>query len=111
MQGRFRPARIVCAKAVDLALPLRALSTTEEFAVLESYQKDTGTQYTGTAALLVVAFIFSPAALIFSRPLSYLSVLLAAGGSAVCIVLAWINWRKHSQLTMPSLETSDSSSK
>jgi hypothetical protein len=76
--------------------------------VLELNQKDTGTQYTGTAALLVVAFIFSPAALIFSRPVGYLSVLLAAGGSAACIVLAWINWRKHSHLTMPSLETSDS---
>jgi hypothetical protein len=79
--------------------------------VLESNQKDTGTQYTGTAALLVVGFIFSPAALIFSRPLSYLSVLLAAAVSALCIILAWINWRKHSQLTMPSLETSEARSK
>ena len=79
--------------------------------MLESNQKDTGTQYTGTATLLVVALLFIPAALIFSRPVGYLSAVLAAGGSAFCIILAWINWRKHSQLTMPSLETSDSRSK
>lgn len=79
--------------------------------MLETNQRSTGTQYTGTAALLIVAFIFSPAALILSRPLGYLSVLLAVASSALCIVLAWVNWKKHSQLTMPSLETSDLRSK
>ena len=79
--------------------------------MLETNQKSTGTQYTGTAALLIAAFIFSPAALILSRPVGYLSVFLAVASSGLCIILAWVNWKKHSQLTMPSLETSDSRSK
>ena len=73
--------------------------------MLKSNQITTGTQYTGTVALLVVAFIFSPAALILSRPLGYLSVSLAAASSMLCIVLARVNWKRHSQLTMPSIET------
>jgi hypothetical protein len=79
--------------------------------VFESNQKTTGIQYTGTVALLTVAFIFSPAALIFSRPFGYLSVSLAVAGSSLCTALAWVNWRRNSQLTMPSLETSDEKSK
>jgi hypothetical protein len=79
--------------------------------VFVTYEKLTGTQYTGTAAMLILAFIFIPAALIFSRPLGYLSVFLAAAGSALCVVLAWLNWNRHSQLTIPSLEISNTRSK
>jgi hypothetical protein len=77
--------------------------------VFDTNEKLTGTQYTGTAALLILAFIFIPAALIFSRPLGYLSVFLAAAGATLCVVLAWVNWKRHSQLTIPSLETSEAS--
>jgi hypothetical protein len=77
----------------------------EPFAVFESNQKPIGTQYTGTVALLAIAFIFSPAAALVSRPVGYLSVLMAATASVVCVVLARINWKRNSQLTMPSLET------
>jgi hypothetical protein len=55
-------------------------------------------------AFLVVAFIFSPAILFFFRPLGYLSVSLAIGCSALCVALAWVNWKKSSQLSIPSIE-------
>lgn len=73
--------------------------------MLEPNQKTTGTQYTGTAALLIAGFVFSPSALILSHRLDYLSVSIAAAVTLLCVALAWINWRKNSQLTMPSLET------
>lgn len=73
--------------------------------MLEPNQKTTGTQYTGTAALLIAGFAFSPAALMLSHRLDYLSVCIAAAVSLLCVLLAWINWTKNSQLTIPSLET------
>jgi hypothetical protein len=60
-------------------------------------QASTGTGNTTTIAYLAVAFIFSPAVLFASRPLSYLSVGLAIGCSAVCLALAWTNWKKSSR--------------
>jgi len=68
-----------------------------------SGQKSTGTEYTATVAFLVVAFIFSPAILLFLRPVGYLSVSLAVACSALCVVLAWVNWKKSSQLSIPSI--------
>jgi len=73
--------------------------------MFDPYQKPTGNRYTMTAAFLVVAFIFSPALLILSRPLGYLSVSLALACSSLCAILAWVNWKKYSHLTVPSLET------
>ena len=73
--------------------------------MLDSYQKSTGTQYTGTVALLILALIFIPAVLIISRPVAYDSVSLGTLCSALCLGFAWRNWKKHSQLTIPSLET------
>jgi len=69
-----------------------------------SGQKSTGTEYTTTVAFLVVAFIFSPAILLFFRPMGYLSVSLAVVCSAICVVMAWVNWKKSSQLSIPSIE-------
>jgi flagellar biosynthesis protein FliP len=68
-----------------------------------SGQKSTGTEYTTTVAFLVVAFIFSPAILIFFRPFGYVSVSLAIACSALCVALAWVNWKRSSQLTIPSI--------
>jgi len=73
--------------------------------MFDSQQKSTGTQYTVTAALLIVAFVFIPAVLIVSRPFGYASVSLALACSALCVAYAWVNWRSYSQLTIPSLET------
>ncbi len=66
-------------------------------------QKSAGTGYTTTVALLTVAFIFSPAALVVLRPVGYVSVSLAIACSALCVTLAWVNWRRSSQLTIPSI--------
>lgn len=73
--------------------------------MFDSHQKSTGTQYSGTVALLIVACIFSPAVLIVSRPFGYVSISLALACSALCVAFAWVNWKKYSQLTIPSLET------
>ena len=73
--------------------------------MLDSYQKSTGTQYTGTAAFLILALVFIPAMLMLSRPVGYDVVWLGAICSVLCVGCAWRNWKKHSQLTIPSLET------
>jgi hypothetical protein len=73
--------------------------------MFDSQQKSTGTGYTTTVALLAVAFIFIPAGLIFSRPFGFVALSLAIGCSAVCATLAWVYWKKTSQLTIPSIAT------
>ena len=73
--------------------------------MLESYQKSTGTGYTTTVALLAVAFVFSPAVLFISRPFGYGAISLAVACSALCAGWAFLNWKKSSQLSMPSLAT------
>lgn len=67
-------------------------------------QKQTGTNYTTTVALLILAIIFSPALWLVSGPMGYPSLILALTGSASCAALAWVNWKKSSELTMPSIE-------
>jgi len=79
--------------------------------MFQASEKSTGTGYTTTAAFLLVAFIFSPAVLIVSRPFSYISVSLAVACSAICVVLAWVNWKRSSQLSIPSIEVSDGGTK
>ena len=71
--------------------------------MLESYQKSTGTGYTTTVALLAVAFIFSPAVLFISRPFGLGAAALAVACSVLCAGWAWVNWKKSSQLSMPSI--------
>ncbi len=75
--------------------------------MFQASQKSTGTGYTTTVAFLLVAFVFSPAILIISRPLGYMSVSLAAAFSALCIILAWVNWKRSSQLSIPSIEAAN----
>jgi TRAP-type uncharacterized transport system fused permease subunit len=74
-------------------------------------QKSTGTEYTITAALLLVAFVFCPAVLLVSGPVGSGSIYLAIACSVVCTAMAWANWRWHSRLTIPSLEASRTKSK
>jgi hypothetical protein len=66
-------------------------------------QKSKGTGYTTTVALLTVAFIFSPAALVLLRPVGYVSVSLAIACSVLCVILAWVNRKKSLQLSTPSI--------
>lgn len=71
--------------------------------MFDASQKSTGTGYTTTATFLIAAFIISPAALFFSRPLGFVSVSLSVACSVLCIAFAWFIWRKYSQLSMPSI--------
>ena len=70
--------------------------------MFDSDQKSTGTGYTTTVALLIMAFIFCPAVLVVSRPVGYVSLSLAIACSALCATLAWVNWKKSSQVSVPS---------
>ena len=74
-------------------------------------QRSTGSGYTTTIAYLAVALIFSPAVLAVSRPVGYISVSLAVACSAVCVALAWVNWRKSSQLSIASTESQRAAAK
>ena len=75
--------------------------------MFDTQQKSTGTGYTTTVAFLVVAFIFIPAALLFSGQFDYVSVSLALACSALCLAMAWVTWRKLSQLSVPSIATQE----
>lgn len=75
--------------------------------MFDAQQKSTGTGYTTTIAFLVVAFIFSPAALMFSGHYGYVSVSLAIACSAVCLAMAWVTWKKLSQRTISSIVIQD----
>jgi hypothetical protein len=77
--------------------------TTEEIAMFDLHQKSTGTQYTTTVALLALG-LSSPVLLIASHPFGYASVSMALASSALCGIFAWLAWKNHSQLTIPSLE-------
>jgi len=73
--------------------------------MFESQQKPTGTSYTTTAALLAVALVVSPAVLIISRPFGHIALGFAIGCSALCLGLAWVNWKTSSRVSIPSIET------
>lgn len=79
--------------------------------MFETNEKSTGTQYTLTVALLALAFVFSPALLVLSNQFGYLSISLAVACSVLCVVLAWVNWARNSQLTIPSIEAAQTNSK
>ena len=76
-----------------------------------AHEKHTGTSYTATAALLILAFIFIPAALIVSRPFGDVALAAAIASSVFCIWLARINWMKFSQLSVSSIAVRGTSTK
>jgi hypothetical protein len=79
--------------------------------MLDSNQKPTGTRYTTTVGLLIMAFIFCPAVLIASRPVGYVALLLAIACGGLCVILAWVNWKRSSRLTIPSIAIQDARAK
>ena len=79
--------------------------------MFDSGQKSTGTRYTTTVALLIMAFIFCPAVLIASSPVGYVPLSLVIACGALCVMLAWVNWKKSSRLTIPSITIQDTSAK
>jgi hypothetical protein len=74
--------------------------------MLNEHKTYTGTSYTITSALLMLAFVFGPAILYISRPFDFMSISLALLFSSLCVGLAWLNWRAHSELTIPSIVSS-----
>jgi hypothetical protein len=79
--------------------------------MLISGDKPTGTTYTPTAALLIVAFVFIPAVLIVSRPFSYASLLAGIVCSAISVGFAMMSWIKFSRLSISSIAGSGTSTK
>lgn len=70
-----------------------------------SHEKSTGTQYTVVVASLVSAFVFGPAVIVMSGPLGYASASAAFVLAALGLAVAWLNWKRYAQLTIPSIET------
>lgn len=66
-----------------------------------------GTRYSTTVAFVAAALIFSPALLVLSQPMRPVTAALAIASSVICLVLAWRSWRKHSRLTIETIETID----
>jgi hypothetical protein len=79
--------------------------------MFDTQQKSTGTGYTTTVAFLVVAFIFIPAALMFYGHYGYVSISLTIAGTALCVGLAWMNWKRSSQLSIPTIEIQEARAK
>lgn len=73
--------------------------------MFDSFLRSAGRGHTATAALLAVAFIFIPALVVVSQPLSYLSVSVAIGGSALCVILAWLHSKRSSRVSIPAIAT------
>jgi hypothetical protein len=65
--------------------------------------KYVGTEYTATAALLVAALVFTPFFLFLSRPFGYGGVAAAFACSISCAAFAWFQWKRNSELTIPSI--------
>lgn len=66
-------------------------------------QKSTGSGYTTTVAYLAGA-VFCPLIVVISRPVGYTAISLAIVGSALCVTLAWVNFRRSSQSSTPSIK-------
>ena len=71
--------------------------------MFDTQQKSTGTEYTMTVALLLLGFVFTPALLLLSRPVGYLTITLAIACSAVLLASSRFSWTRYSQLTIPSI--------
>ncbi len=70
--------------------------------MFDQYQKSTGTSYT-TAVACLAAAIASPAIWFATRPFGFETVSLATASTALCLTMAWVTWRRSSQLSIPSL--------
>lgn len=71
--------------------------------MLKTQERSLGTLYGVTVALLLGALVFSPLLLIAIRPFGYLSVSIALVCGLLCTALAWLAWRKHSDVTILSI--------
>jgi hypothetical protein len=67
--------------------------------------------YTTTVALLAMAFVFIPALVVVSQPLSALLAAAAVGVSVLCAVLAWFHWKRSAKISVPAIGTKDGTAK
>jgi hypothetical protein len=72
--------------------------------VFDSETKYVGRQYTTTIAWLAVAVVFIPAMIFAVRP-GYVTLSLAFIGSVICLVMAWVSWKKSGQLETDAIAT------
>jgi hypothetical protein len=79
--------------------------------MLGPQQKSTGTRYTSTVALVTCALVFVPATLLAYSPFRLITLALAVGCSLVFLALAYFNWTRHSEHTIPSISTDSPRSK
>jgi len=79
--------------------------------MFDSSLKSTGHDYTVTVALLAIAFVFSPAVLLSSRPIGYWSLGFAVVCSASAAIWAWVHWKRSSRLSIPSIAVNTRASK
>lgn len=73
--------------------------------MLAPTQRSTGRRYTATVALLLLAFLVSPAYLLVVRPVGALQISLAALCSSLCIALAWFSWNRWSRLSISTVHS------
>jgi hypothetical protein len=66
--------------------------------MFQASHEPAGDGNTLTAFLLAVACVFIPSALYFFRPLGALWIAIGAGAGALCLTVAWVNWRRSSRL-------------
>ena len=71
--------------------------------MLDSHLPSTGVKFTTTIAFLAVALMVSPLVVLASRPLSGAVITAGLATSFVCLALAWVNWKRYSQVTISSL--------
>lgn len=72
--------------------------------MFDSHQKSTGRDYSLTAALLAFGIMLVPALLLANHSVSRMALILSSIGSLVCLCVAWLNWRRNSKLTIPTIE-------
>ena len=71
--------------------------------MFDTQQKSTGRDRTATVSLFALAFILSPALLVVSRPMDPLWNALAIVSGAAGAALAFIGWKRSSELLIPSI--------
>jgi len=79
--------------------------------LFDSSLRSAGGEHTATVALLAVAFIFIPALVAVSQPLSQGSVSVAIGGSALSVILAWVLSKRSQKVAIPAIATERGSAK
>lgn len=71
--------------------------------MLSSSQRYSGTNYTTTCTLLVLALVVVPVVLFASSPFGGIAVSMAALATAACLGFAWRSWRQTSELSVPTI--------